>query len=104
MTAEEKEKLVYRAIWMSMIQMIPRFGRDKARAFVQEGKYSCPRALLDAYNDSSLSVEEKEALVNHLVTGGQGASQRAYVKLSKSLYNLFMSTDPDILINIDSTD
>ena len=86
-TAEEKAKCV----WMRQVQQLPGMSEAKARKLVEH--YPSLMRLLDEYDDSTLTNEEKKCLLEDCMVEGRKAR-----KLSESMYRLMTSNDPNELI------
>mmetsp|Transcript_27782 Transcript_27782/g.36918 ORF Transcript_27782/g.36918 Transcript_27782/m.36918 type:complete len:593 (+) Transcript_27782:77-1855(+) len=77
--------------WRRQLQQIPQISDAKATKLVE--KYPTARALMEAYEDPSYSVEEKRAMLAPCMD-----DRRNHAKLSDCIYRLMTSTDPNELI------
>jgi hypothetical protein len=86
-----RAKKTPRDVWFAQLQMVPGVSAAKARAIVQ--RYPSFRALSDTYRSSALTTAQKQGLLEDIEGSG-----RKQGKLSRDLFRLFTTTDPDEVI------
>lgn len=95
MTLEEKENFKLTEVWIAMLQQIPMLSRAKATSFAKSREgFSCPRKLLDTYNNPLIDINQKKFLAAPLFS-----KNSREVKLSRELYSLFTNMNPNTLLD-----
>jgi len=82
-------------VWCAQLQMVPGVSAAKARTIVR--RFPTFRALTDAYSSASLTVTEKQQLLQDIFKDDAGKGSRQ-AKLSLDLYRLFTTSDPNEVI------
>ena len=94
--------------WSAMLQMLPLMSKDKAQTLIAHQAFSCPQHLLHHLHHntdpeiSGLSTENKKLLLQHAFgarKGSKNGTVQKQAKLSKHVYNLMTSTEPEDLIS-----
>jgi len=95
--------------WSAMLQMLPLMSKDKAQTLISQSNFSCPQHLLRHIHHNAdpeiaqLSAEQKKLLFQNAFgarkSGKNGVVVSKQVKLSKHVYNLMTSMEPEELIN-----
>ena len=95
--------------WSAMLQMLPLMSKDKAQTLIAQSNFSCPQHLLRHIHHNTdpeiaqLSNEQKKLLLQNAFgarkSGKNGVVVSKQVKLSKHVYNLVTSMEPEELIS-----
>ena len=80
--------------WINFLTAIPGLSRPMAKCLV--GYYSCPAKLYRALTDERLSVKERQLLLQDKLRDGDKGKYQLQPKMSKLLYKIFTSTDPEV--------
>lgn len=91
-----------------MLQMVPLMSKDKAQVLVSQPAFSCPLHLIQYIHNNedpeirALSAENKKLLLQGVFGSRKaknGVCVSKQVKLSKHVYNLVTSVEPEELIS-----
>ena len=87
-----------------MLQMVPMMSKHKAQALLLNESYSCPRKLFNFFHNNpdpevaQLPPVKKMLLLQNEFGKSKSGAVKKEAKLSKHLYNLMTSTEPDAVI------
>lgn len=84
--------------WAAMLQMIPFVSKEKARAFVGNKQYSCPKRVYDAMTDTSVPESKRVALLQPEFGQNKSGVVINQAKLAKQVYRLMTVTDENELV------
>ena len=79
-------------------------GISEAAANRIAAHYTCAKRLIDALNDKSLPVQQRELLLADKISNQGGKSSRGNPKLARRIFRLFTCEEENDLIVSDSDD
>jgi hypothetical protein len=88
-----------------MLQMVPLMSKDKAQALLKNSDVSCPRKLRRLFHHhpdpavAALPPEKRMLLLQNQFGPGKTGKTMNQAKLSKHLYHVVTSVDPNASVN-----